>query len=154
MPMVLNCKQVFTTLCTNVNNMANQKHYWHKKSKIYTKQTMDLKVKAILLEKEDMKRAITRMAHEIIENNHGIKDLALVGIHRRGCLLYTSPSPRDSWASRMPSSAWKKKKNTTQHNIQHKSYNNNRQSSNQHTTVQSTTIYNYRSYTKVQHYYN
>ena len=25
------------------------------------------------------------------------------------CLLYTSPSPRDSWASRMPSSAWKKK---------------------------------------------
>ena len=24
------------------------------------------------------------------------------------CLLYTSPSPRDSWASRMPSSAWKK----------------------------------------------
>ena len=22
------------------------------------------------------------------------------------CLLYTSPSPRDSWASRMPSSAW------------------------------------------------
>ena len=26
------------------------------------------------------------------------------------CLLYTSPSPRDSWASRMPSSAWKKKK--------------------------------------------
>ena len=27
-----------------------------------------------------------------------------------GCLLYTSPSPRDSWASRMPSSAWKKKK--------------------------------------------
>ena len=31
------------------------------------------------------------------------------------CLLYTSPSPRDSWASRMPSSAWKKKniKNST-----------------------------------------
>ncbi|HOR47184.1 MAG TPA: bifunctional pyr operon transcriptional regulator/uracil phosphoribosyltransferase PyrR [Caldisericia bacterium] len=48
---------------------------------------MDLKVKAILLEKEDMKRAITRMAHEIIENNHGIKDLALVGIHRRGVPL-------------------------------------------------------------------
>ena len=26
------------------------------------------------------------------------------------CLLYTSPSPRDYAASRMPSSAWKKKK--------------------------------------------
>ena len=27
-----------------------------------------------------------------------------------GCLLYTSPSPRDRQKSRMPSSAWKKKK--------------------------------------------
>ena len=26
------------------------------------------------------------------------------------CLLYTSPSPRDQRGSRMPSSAWKKKK--------------------------------------------
>ncbi len=48
---------------------------------------MDLNVKAILLEKEDMKRAITRMAHEIIENNHGVSDLALVGVHRRGVPL-------------------------------------------------------------------
>ena len=28
------------------------------------------------------------------------------------CLLYTSPSPRDRTRSRMPSSAWKKKKPT------------------------------------------
>ena len=48
---------------------------------------MELKIKAILLEKEDMKRAITRMAHEIIENNHGISDLVLIGIHRRGVPL-------------------------------------------------------------------
>lgn len=48
---------------------------------------MDAKIKAVLLEKEDMKRAITRMAHEIIENNHGIQDLALIGIHRRGVPL-------------------------------------------------------------------
>ena len=33
------------------------------------------------------------------------------------CLLYTSPSPRDSWASRMPSSAWKKKKKKTKTRI-------------------------------------
>ena len=26
-------------------------------------------------------------------------------IHYHGCLLYTSPSPRDMWTSRMPSSA-------------------------------------------------
>lgn len=48
---------------------------------------MDLNIKSILLEKEEMKRAITRMAHEIIENNHGVTDLALVGIHRRGVPL-------------------------------------------------------------------
>ena len=29
-------------------------------------------------------------------------------VYSTGCLLYTSPSPRDSWAPRMPSSAWKK----------------------------------------------
>ena len=34
------------------------------------------------------------------------------------CLLYTSPSPRDRTRSRMPSSAWKKKK-TNHHKIQH-----------------------------------
>ena len=44
----------------------------------------------------------------------GVKDakigdtIAQVG-QTKGCLLYTSPSPRDSWATRMPSSAWKKK---------------------------------------------
>ena len=32
------------------------------------------------------------------------------------CLLYTSPSPRDRTRSRMPSSAWKKKKLQTQFN--------------------------------------
>ena len=30
----------------------------------------------------------------------------------KACLLYTSPSPRDRTRSRMPSSAWKKKKQT------------------------------------------
>ena len=32
--------------------------------------------------------------------------------HLNNCLLYTSPSPRDRQKSRMPSSAWKKKKET------------------------------------------
>ena len=31
------------------------------------------------------------------------------------CLLYTSPSPRDRTRSRMPSSAWKKKKQIQTH---------------------------------------
>lgn len=37
-----------------------------------------------LLDKKDIERAITRMAHEIIEKNKGIKDMCLVGIQRGG----------------------------------------------------------------------
>lgn len=37
-----------------------------------------------LLDKKDIERAITRMAHEIIEKNKGIKDICLVGIQRGG----------------------------------------------------------------------
>lgn len=37
-----------------------------------------------LLDKKDIERAITRMAHEIIERNKGIKSVCLVGIQRGG----------------------------------------------------------------------
>jgi pyrimidine operon attenuation protein / uracil phosphoribosyltransferase len=37
-----------------------------------------------LLDKKDIERAITRMAHEIIEKNKGIKAICLVGIQRGG----------------------------------------------------------------------
>lgn len=37
-----------------------------------------------LLDKNDVDRAITRMSHEIIEKNRGIKSLCLVGIQRGG----------------------------------------------------------------------
>jgi pyrimidine operon attenuation protein/uracil phosphoribosyltransferase len=37
-----------------------------------------------LLDKKDMERAVTRMAHEIIEKNKGIKTICLVGIQRGG----------------------------------------------------------------------
>jgi len=37
--------------------------------------------------KEEIERAITRISHEIIENNKGVKDLAIVGIRTRGYLL-------------------------------------------------------------------
>ncbi len=37
-----------------------------------------------LLDKKDIERAITRMAHEIIERNKGVKSLCLVGIQRGG----------------------------------------------------------------------
>ncbi len=41
----------------------------------------------------------------------------IVTVHE-DCLLYTSPSPRDRTRSRMPSSAWKKKKTQPQNNSQ------------------------------------
>ena len=50
------------------------------------------KDKNILMDEKAISRAIRRIAHEIIERN-------------KGCLLYTSPSPRDLSTSRMPSSA-------------------------------------------------
>jgi len=40
-----------------------------------------------LLDKEDMERAITRMAHEIIEKNKGINSICLVGIQRGGVYI-------------------------------------------------------------------
>lgn len=38
---------------------------------------------------EEMGRAITRIAHEILEKNNGTRDLALVGIRTRGVVLAT-----------------------------------------------------------------
>ena len=40
-----------------------------------------------ILNREDIGRIITRMAHEIIEANRGVNDLALVGILTRGDFL-------------------------------------------------------------------
>ena len=37
--------------------------------------------------KEEIDRAITRISHEIIENNKGVKGLAIVGIRTRGYVL-------------------------------------------------------------------
>jgi pyrimidine operon attenuation protein/uracil phosphoribosyltransferase len=41
----------------------------------------------VVLDSEDMRRALTRIAHEIVENGGEPDALALVGIHRRGALL-------------------------------------------------------------------
>jgi len=41
----------------------------------------------IVLDSKGMDRALTRMAHEIIEQNKGIKDLALIGIRTGGVPL-------------------------------------------------------------------
>lgn len=46
-----------------------------------------LKTKALVLDAEGISRALTRIAHEIIESNKGTENLALVGIVKRGDLL-------------------------------------------------------------------
>ncbi|MCX7843398.1 MAG: bifunctional pyr operon transcriptional regulator/uracil phosphoribosyltransferase PyrR [Clostridia bacterium] len=43
--------------------------------------------KAEIMDESGIMRAITRIAHEIIEKNKGIQDIALIGIQRRGVPL-------------------------------------------------------------------
>ena len=37
-----------------------------------------------LMDEDDIRRAVTRIAHEIVERNRGVGDLALVGVRTRG----------------------------------------------------------------------
>ena len=44
-------------------------------------------VKATLMEEAAIGRALSRIAHEIVERNDGVQDVALIGIRRRGVPL-------------------------------------------------------------------
>lgn len=48
---------------------------------------MEYREKAQLMDDRAMERAVTRIAHEIIERNKGVEDLMLLGIMRRGVPL-------------------------------------------------------------------
>ena len=48
---------------------------------------MEYKEKAQVMDSKAMERAITRIAHEIIERNKGVSNLMLLGIKRRGVPL-------------------------------------------------------------------
>jgi pyrimidine operon attenuation protein/uracil phosphoribosyltransferase len=41
----------------------------------------------VVLDRDDMRRTLVRIAHEIVEKNADPESLAIVGIHRRGALL-------------------------------------------------------------------
>lgn len=45
---------------------------------------MELQAKKVIMDEIAMKRALTRIAHEIIERNKGVEKVALIGIRRRG----------------------------------------------------------------------
>lgn len=48
---------------------------------------MEFKPKAVVMDDGAMRRALTRIAHEILEKNEGAKNIALVGIVSRGVPL-------------------------------------------------------------------
>ncbi len=48
---------------------------------------MEYRTKATVMDGEAMSRALTRIAHEILESNKGAENLALVGIVTRGAAL-------------------------------------------------------------------
>lgn len=41
----------------------------------------------VILDQEDIRRALTRIAHEVVERNHGCDGLVFVGMHTRGVPL-------------------------------------------------------------------
>ncbi len=45
---------------------------------------MQLRDKNVIMDEMGIKRALTRIAHEIIERNKGVENVAIVGIRRRG----------------------------------------------------------------------
>lgn len=48
---------------------------------------MQLMAKAEIMDSDKMRRALTRIAHEIVERNRGTEDLILIGIRKRGVPL-------------------------------------------------------------------
>ncbi|MDM7916563.1 MAG: bifunctional pyr operon transcriptional regulator/uracil phosphoribosyltransferase PyrR [Candidatus Eisenbacteria bacterium] len=48
---------------------------------------MCIRDRAVIAEEEEVRRAIQRIAHEIVERNKGVENLALIGIRRRGVPL-------------------------------------------------------------------
>ena len=46
-----------------------------------------MKEKALLMDERAIQRALTRIAHEIIERNNGVENVVLVGVRRRGVPL-------------------------------------------------------------------
>lgn len=48
---------------------------------------MPLQEKTRILDDEGIRRAMTRIAHEVIEKNKGVGDLVIIGIERRGVIL-------------------------------------------------------------------
>jgi len=58
--------------------------------------------KAVILDEKDVERALTRIAHEIVERNKGTQNLVLVGIRQRGDHLAQRLGDRIREIEKMP----------------------------------------------------
>src|SRR5437660_1786093 len=47
----------------------------------------DAVLRTHVFDADDLRRALTRIAHEIVERNHGADDVVLVGLYTRGVAL-------------------------------------------------------------------
>lgn len=48
---------------------------------------MAFKTRSTIMDADQIRRAIKRIAHEIVERNHGVDNIVVVGIRRRGVFL-------------------------------------------------------------------
>ncbi len=48
---------------------------------------MKIQYKATLMDKDQIRRAVKRIAHEIVERNAGVENIVVVGIRRRGVYI-------------------------------------------------------------------
>ena len=44
-----------------------------------------MELKAVLMDESAIKRSLTRIAHEIIERNHGTENIVVIGISKNDC---------------------------------------------------------------------
>ena len=65
----------------------------------------------VVMDGDRLSRSLTRIAHEIVERNRGIEDLALVGIRERG-VPHRAPDRRGS-CSRSPAARCRPARSTS-----------------------------------------
>jgi len=52
---------------------------------------MSIQEKIVVMGENEIRRTLVRIAHEIVEKNKGVSNLALIGIRTRGVFLAKSP---------------------------------------------------------------
>jgi pyrimidine operon attenuation protein / uracil phosphoribosyltransferase len=77
----------FTLLSSRQEGFLVYKNVVHNNTRNEIERVKKMSQKAIVLDEQAIRRALTRIAHEIIEKNKGIENLVLVGIRTRGIYI-------------------------------------------------------------------